>query len=82
MIVTLFGECLVYVSPADADRDEPGPFEVFRLGPGRGVILDPGVWHGAPLATSGRAAAMVLLRTGTGVEDTAIVRFEAVPVAA
>jgi hypothetical protein len=45
------------------------------------VILHPGVWHGAPLATSSRALAMVLLREGTGVTDTAIVRFEAVQVA-
>jgi ureidoglycolate hydrolase len=81
MIVTLSGECLVYVAPADPDRDGPGAFEVFRLGPGRGVILRPGVWHGAPLASSSRAAAMVLLREGTGTEDTAIVRFEAVQVA-
>jgi len=81
MIVVLFGDCLVYVSPADPDRDAPAAFEVFRLGPGRGVILRPGVWHGAPLASSGRAAAMVLLREGTGVKDTAIVRFEALQVA-
>ena len=81
MIVTLFGECLVYVAPADPGRDGPGAFEVFRLGPSRGVILHPGVWHGAPLASSSRAAAMVLLREGTGTEDTAIVRFEAVQVA-
>ena len=51
------------------------------LRPGRGVILAPGVWHGAPLAASGPAAAMVLLRERTGVEDTAMVRFETVPVA-
>jgi ureidoglycolate hydrolase len=81
MIVMLHGECLVYVSAAAPDRDAPGAFEVFRLGPTRGVILDPGVWHGAPLASSGRAAAMVLLREGTGRTDTAIVRFEAVQVA-
>ncbi len=81
MIVALAGECLVYVAPADPGRDGPGAFEVFRLGPSRGVILHPGVWHGAPLASSSRAAAMVLLREGTGTEDTAIVRFEAVQVA-
>jgi ureidoglycolate hydrolase len=81
MIVMLFGECLVYVAPADPGRDAPTAFEVFRLGPGRGVILHPGVWHGAPLASSSRAAAMVLLREGTGREDTAIVRFDAVQVA-
>lgn len=81
MIVALAGDCLVYVAAADPGRDEPGPFAIFRLHPGQGVILAPGVWHGAPLAAGGPAAAMVLLREGTGVEDTAIVRFGPVPVA-
>jgi len=81
MITALAGDCLVYVSPADPARDAPRDFEVFRLRHGQGVILAPGVWHGAPLAAAGSAAAMVLLREGTGAEDTAIVRFEAVPVA-
>jgi ureidoglycolate hydrolase len=80
MIVALAGDCLVYVAPADPGRDEPGSFEVFRLRPGQGVILSPGVWHGAPLAAGGPAAAMVLLREGTSVEDVAIVRFAGVPV--
>lgn len=80
MIVALAGDCLVYVAPADPERDGPGPFEVFRLRPGQGVILAPGVWHGAPLAAESPAAAMVLLREGSGVEDTAMVRFGAVPV--
>lgn len=81
MIVALAGDCLVYVSAAAPERDAPGTFEVFRLGGGQGVILSPGVWHGAPLAVDRPAAAMVLLREGTGVEDTAIVRFDAVPIA-
>lgn len=81
MIVTLAGECLVYVAPAEPEEDAPGEFEVFRLRQGQGVILAPGVWHGAPLAASGPAAAMVLLRERTGVEDTTMVRFETVPVA-
>ena len=82
MIVALSGACLVYVSAPAPDRDEPEAFEVFRLGSGQGVILAPGVWHGAPLAVDGPAAAMVLLRERTGVEDTAIVRFGGVPIAA
>jgi ureidoglycolate hydrolase len=82
MIVTVAGSCLVYVSPAAPEREEPGAFEVFRLGSGQGVILAPGVWHGAPLALGGPAAALVLLREGTGVEDTVIVRFGEVPIAA
>jgi ureidoglycolate hydrolase len=82
MIVALAGACLVYVSAAAAERDVPGAFEVFRMGAGQGVILSPGVWHGAPLAVDGPGAAMVLLREGTGVEDTAIVRFGGVSIAA
>jgi ureidoglycolate lyase len=80
MIVALAGACLVYVSPAAPEKDAPGAFEVFRLASGEGVVLSPGVWHGAPLAVEGPAAAMVLLREGTGVEDTAIVRFGEVPI--
>jgi ureidoglycolate lyase len=82
MIVALAGACLVYVSAAAPERDAPGTFEVFRLGAGRGVILSPGVWHGAPLAVDGPAAAMVLLRERTGIDDTVIVRFGEVPIAA
>jgi ureidoglycolate hydrolase len=80
MIVALRGDCLVYVSAADPDRDRPGVFEAFRLSPGQSVILAPGVWHGAPLAIDSRAAAMVLLREGTGGDDTTIVRFADTPV--
>ena len=82
MVVALAGSCLVYVSAAAPEQDAPGAFQVFRLGSGRGVILSPGVWHGAPLAVDGPAAAMVVLREGTGREDTVIVRFGEVPISA
>jgi ureidoglycolate hydrolase len=82
MIVALAGSCLVYVSAAAPEREAPGMFEVFRLGSGQGVILAPGVWHGAPLAVDGPSAAIVLLRERTGIEDTVIVRFGEVPIAA
>ena len=68
-IIPLGEECLVYVGT-------PGPepewerFEVFRIRQGQGVILDEGVWHGAPLATSQALSALVLLRQGTGEHDT------------
>jgi ureidoglycolate lyase len=81
MIVALTGDCLVYVARSGPEEAAPGAFEVFRLRPGQGVVLAPGVWHGAPLAASAPASAMVLLRERTGVEDTAMVRFETVPVA-
>lgn len=68
-IIPLGEECLVYVG---APGDEPAwdAMEVFRIRKGQGVILDEGVWHGAPLATVGPVSALVLLRQGTGVDDT------------
>jgi ureidoglycolate lyase len=83
-IVPLGGSCLVYVAPPD-HPEEPGRlppfdrFQVFRVPPGSGVVMDPGVWHGAPLADGGRTQAMVLILEGTGREDVTIVRFEETP---
>jgi ureidoglycolate lyase len=84
-IVPVAGSCLVYVAPAE-HPEEPDRlpavdrFEVFRVGPGSGVVMDPGVWHGAPLAEGGRARAIVLLQEGTGREDVTVARFEDDPV--
>jgi hypothetical protein len=83
-VIPLRGECLLYVGPAERPEEPaaiPGRdrFEVFRLRPGTGVAMDPGVWHGAPLAET-PAAAMVLLLEGTGAEDVTVVRFEDDPV--
>jgi ureidoglycolate lyase len=78
-------ECLVYVGPPE-HPEEPGRlpgldrFEVFRIPPGNGVAMDPGVWHGAPLAPAGPTTAVVLILEGTGREDVTIVRFEDDPV--
>jgi ureidoglycolate lyase len=85
VIVPLGGDCLIYTGPADhADEPERMPplssFRVFRVRSGQAVILAPGVWHGAPLAAGGPLRALVLLRTGTGSEDTAVVRFPDTPV--
>ncbi len=55
-------------------------FRVFRLEPGQAALMNRGVWHGAPLAADGDAAALVLLLEGTGANDTHIVRFDEVPV--
>lgn len=67
-IVPLGGECLIYVGPRG---DEPrwDLFEVFRVRVGQGVVLNEGVWHGAPLALDGPTSALVLLRQGTGDDD-------------
>jgi ureidoglycolate hydrolase len=84
VVVPLGGDCLLYVGPPDrleepeaiAERDR---FEVFRLRPGTGVAMDPGVWHGAPLS-EGPSSALVFLLEGTGAQDVTVVRFEDDPV--
>jgi ureidoglycolate lyase len=84
-IVPVEGGCLVYVAPPD-HLDDPARlppferFEVFRVPPGAGVVMDRGVWHGAPLADGGPAKAIVLILEGTGREDVTVVRFEEEPV--
>jgi ureidoglycolate lyase len=84
-IVPVSGSCLVYVGPAD-HLDQPdrlpalGHFRVFRVPPGTGVVMDRGVWHGAPLADGAAAKAIVLLLERTGTEDVTVVRFEDEPV--
>jgi ureidoglycolate hydrolase len=67
-IVPLDGACLIHVGPPD-DAPAWERFAVFRVRPGEGVILNEGVWHGAPLALDRPLAALVLLRQGTGAED-------------
>jgi ureidoglycolate lyase len=84
VIVPLGGDCLVYVGPPE-HREEPSRipgrerFEVFRVPPGTGVAMEPGVWHGAPLAQR-ETTAIVLLLEGTGRDDVTVVRFEDAPV--
>jgi ureidoglycolate hydrolase len=77
LILPLGGDCLVYVAPPG---DEPRDFHVFKVAAGDGVLLDPGVWHGAPLALSERVAAAVFLRQKTGTDDTVVVRFSDTPI--
>jgi ureidoglycolate lyase len=69
LIAPLGGECLVYVAPPAA---APDGFRAFRVGAGEGVVLEPGVWHGAPLALDRPLTAAVLLLEGTGAEDTVV----------
>jgi ureidoglycolate lyase len=84
-IVPITGSCFVYVAPPE-HPEEPGRlpelerFEVFRVPPGSGVVLNAAVWHGAPLAASGPARALVLIHEGTGREDVTMVRFENEPI--
>jgi len=85
LIVPLDGGCLVYVGRAEhLDQPERMPaleeFQVFRVPAGQAVVLREGVWHGAPLADGEPLSALVLLRAGTGGEDTTVVRFPDTPV--
>jgi ureidoglycolate hydrolase len=69
LIAPLGGDCLVYVA---APGEQPGEFRVFRVTAGEAVILDRGVWHGAPLALAGPLTAMVALQHRA---DTVMARF-------
>jgi ureidoglycolate hydrolase len=86
LVAPLHGDCLVYAAPAE-HPDEPGRapaperFRAFRVRSGEAVLLAPGVWHGAPFAAGGPCAALVLLASGSGREDTHVVRFPDTPVA-
>ena len=85
MLIPVGGDCLVYVGPPD-HRDEPGRlpdlrrFELFRVRQGQAVILEKGVWHGAPLAVDRPLVVVVLLLQGTGADDVSLVRFPDTPV--
>jgi len=47
---------------------------------GQGVVLDRGVWHGAPLAVDSPLTAAVFLLRGTGDDDTVVTRFPDNPI--
>jgi ureidoglycolate lyase len=70
----------VYVAPSGTDEPSLPDLRVFRVPAGAGVVLDPGVWHGAPFALKGRTSAFVLLLEGTGRDDVTVVRFPETPV--
>ena len=70
----------VYVAPGDTDEPSLDAMRVFEIPAGAGVILDPGVWHGAPFALHGPTSAFVLLLEGTGRDDVTVVRFPDKPV--
>jgi ureidoglycolate lyase len=84
-IVPIGGDCYVYVGPPD-HPEEPRRlppferFEVFRVPSGSGVVMDRGVWHGAPFAADGPTGALVLILEGTGRTDVTLVRFPDAPV--
>jgi ureidoglycolate hydrolase len=77
-------DLLIYVGPGEhlerPDRlCELEEFRVFRIPAGGGVVLNRGVWHGAPLALH-PTTAVVLILEGTGKRDVTVVRFHDTPV--
>jgi ureidoglycolate lyase len=85
VLVPLGAECLVYVGPPEprspAGQLPPlGDFRVFAVPPGRGVAMDPGVWHGAPLAAGEPTQVLCLILEHTGRDDVTLARFSGRPV--
>ena len=81
IIIPLGGDALIYVGAA-VETPEWDRFEVFRMRPGQAVVLNPGVWHGAPMAIHRPLRALVLLRRGTGTDDVKIATTEPIEVVA
>jgi ureidoglycolate lyase len=79
-IIPTGGDAFVYTGPPE-HLDDPTRlppferFEVFRVPAGQGVVMDRGVWHGAPFAAGRRTGAVVLIQEGTGRSDVTLVRF-------
>lgn len=85
MLIPTRGTCLVYVAPPNAGEEPDAhppldQFQIFRVREGQGVILRPGVWHGAPLTEEEDVAVFVLLLENTGRDDTRVVRFPETPI--
>ena len=79
-------DLLLYVGPAE-HLDEPDRlpsldrFRVFRVPAGGGVVMDRGVWHGAPFTVDVPGQAIVLLLEGTSRSDVTLARFEPLEIA-
>jgi ureidoglycolate lyase len=84
-IIPAGGDCLIYVGPPD-HPEQPGRippmerFRVFRIPQGQAVLLEKGVWHGAPLAFGRPLNAVVALLDKAGETDLHLVRFPDNPV--
>jgi ureidoglycolate lyase len=82
VVLAAGGDIAVYAgppSPRDGSR-KPEGLRVFQVPAGSGVVLKPGVWHGAPFTVTGPGSAWVLLLEGTGRDDVTLVRFADEPV--
>jgi ureidoglycolate lyase len=80
-------DLLVYVAPAE-HPEEPARlpamerFRAFRVPAGSGIVMDRGVWHGAPFAVDRPSSAIVLILEGTGRTDVTLARFDPVEIRA
>lgn len=85
-VIATSSDLLLYVGPPE-HPDEPGRlpalerFRVFEIPAGSGVVMDRGVWHGAPFTVDRAAPAIVLILEGTGRTDVTVVRFGPVEIA-
>ena len=84
LIIPIDGDCLVYAAPADyPDQPDRMPeldrFEVFRVKSGQAVLLNKGVWHGAPMAVDRPLKAIVLLLHNSSQQDGYVNRFVDTP---
>lgn len=84
-IIATSSDLFAYVAPAD-HPEEPDRlpamerFRAFRVPAGSGVVMDRGVWHGAPFAVDRSSSAIVLILEGTGRTDVTVVRFDPVEI--
>ena len=80
-VIATTGDILLYVASAEHERApaEDG-FRVFRVPGGSGVVLDRGVWHGAPLAPDAATTALALILEGTGRHDVVVERFDPIEI--
>jgi ureidoglycolate lyase len=80
-VLATSADILLYVGPPEhpGEPDRLPSFEwfrAFRVPAGSGVVMDRGVWHGAPLAVERPTAAVVLILEGTGRSDVTLARFD------
>jgi ureidoglycolate hydrolase len=86
-ILATASDLLAYVAPAD-HPDEPARlppmdrFRAFHIPAGSGIVMDRGVWHGAPFAVDRSSSAIVLILEGTGRMDVTVARFDPVEIGA
>ena len=80
-VIATTGDLLLYVAAAEHERApaEDG-YRVFRVPGGGGVVMERGVWHGAPLAADAATTALVLILEGTGRDDVTVERFDPIEI--